>query len=740
MAESVISYGAVSAKQQRHISVQRFFEISLLLMLGTGFLTLSTTGKLDAVSIGLFSAALGVKLWTYARGGPGFHLGLKTVNRACAAYLVFLAFDLTVIESGPSVADHVLAATVHLILFITVMKVFSARRYRDYLYLAALSFLMILASAVLTIGPAFVAGLALFVFFSICMLISFEIKSGMDHAAEPPPGPFARPQMNRAAIEISLAFAALGLALAIGAVSLMLFFAIPRIHTSYLGRFAGSADRVTGFSSSVRLGDIGAMLRSNRVVMRIEPEDRPERFEGIFWRGVALTDFTGRAWYGSRTGWTELRPAGERTFVLPRPAERLAHAHHLLRYRVLLSDVSTNVIFAAVRPVELVGPFAAINVDGADSIRSTEAGDGPVEYSAISDVGAASPTQLRRDNGRVPEIIAREDLELPPLDPRIGALARRITASSSTNYDRAFAIQTYLRRNFGYTLNPRGIRPSDPVGSFLFRAREGYCAYFAAAMAVMLRTIGVPARVVNGFRNGEYNPVGQDFVVRARDAHSWVEVYFPGYGWATFNPTPLGGAGASAPSRLEDYLDAASLFWSEWVVNYDSQHQALLGHQAETRYSAFYSGSGRRLRAAVEAAERSGRSALAWARLRVLPLAVVGLIFGLGLWLLLRRGWLQGRRLGSLFHRNASPESEASLAYRRLLRALRRKGIERLPSVTPRELAVTLAASQAGPSVAEFTRLYYEMRFGKRDVAPSVFAGLIRELQREIHDSSHGHD
>lgn len=740
MAESATNYGAVSARQQRHISVQRFFEISLLLMLATGFLTLSTTGKLDAVSIGLFSAALGVKLWTYVRGESGFHLGLKTVNRACAAYLVFLIFDLAVIESGSSLADRVLAATVHLILFITVMKVFSARRYRDYLYLAALSFLMILASAVLTVGPAFVAGLALYVLFSICMLISFEIKSGMDHAAEPPPGPYPRPQKNRAAIERSLAFAALALALGIAAVSSLLFFAIPRIHTSYLGRFAGASGTVTGFATSVRLGEIGAMLRSNQVVMRIEPEGNQGRFEGIYWRGIALTGFTGREWYGTHAGWARIRPAGERTFVLPLPAERLARAHRLLHYRVLLTSVSTDVIFAAARPLELVGPFKYIMVDRTGSMRSTQFGDGPVEYSAISDAGVASPDQLRRDTGPVPEAVAREDLQLPPLDPRIAALARRITATAATNYDRALDIETYLRRNFGYTLNPQGIRASDPVGSFLFRAKEGYCAYFAAAMAVMLRTLGVPARVVNGFRTGEYNPVGRDFVVRARDAHSWVEVYFPGYGWATFDPTPLGGAGASTPSRLEDYLDAASLFWSEWVVNYDSQHQALIGQKAEKRYSEIYSGSVRRFRAGFAVAKRGGRSALAWARLHALPLAAVGLILGLAFALLARFGWLRDRDWGRLLRRNEAPESEASVAYSRLLRVLRRNGIDRAPSETPRELAVSLAASLAGPSVTEFTRLYYEMRFGKRSVSPKVFAGLIRELQIEIRNFPHHRD
>src|SRR5581483_6937368 len=129
-------------------------------------------------------------------------------------------------------------------------------------------------------------------------------------------------------------------------------------------------------------------------------------------------------------------------------------------------------------------------------------------------------------------------LRLPRQDRRITDLARQITALATNSYDRAVAIQDYLCHNFGYTLDPLAIDVSDPIGSFLFKSRRGYCEYFAAAMTVMLRSLNIPARLVNGFQTGTYNRVGKDFVVRARDAHSWVEVYFPQYGWIPFDPTP----------------------------------------------------------------------------------------------------------------------------------------------------------------------------------------------------------
>ena len=118
------------------------------------------------------------------------------------------------------------------------------------------------------------------------------------------------------------------------------------------------------------------------------------------------------------------------------------------------------------------------------------------------------------------------------------------------------------------------------MGSFLFRSKSGYCEYFAAAMAVMLRTLNVPSRLVNGFQTGTYNRMGKDFVVRARDAHSWVEVYFTGYGWVPFDPTPA-DPHPVLPGEWDDYIDTAALFWNEWVINYDFSHQVQLAREVE---------------------------------------------------------------------------------------------------------------------------------------------------------------
>ena len=221
-------------QRQSHISVQRYFEISLLLMLATGFLTVATTGKLDVVSIVVMSGALAVKLWSYVRG-VDYSLGPKTVTRISIFYIFFYGLDFLIFASGPSPIDRMLAATVHLVLFTAVIKIFSARTYRDYGYLAALSFLMMLASAVLTVGTTFLVFFTLYVLFTISTFISYEIKRGVEAAAARAGGTLPHSRARIAGhLEKALMTAAVGLAVGIFLLAAVLFFVIPRYRTGYL--------------------------------------------------------------------------------------------------------------------------------------------------------------------------------------------------------------------------------------------------------------------------------------------------------------------------------------------------------------------------------------------------------------------------------------------------------------------------------------------------------------------------
>ncbi|MGH9327356.1 MAG: transglutaminase TgpA family protein [Terriglobia bacterium] len=718
--------------KQTHISVQRYFEISLLLMVASSFLTLASTGKVDAVSIVLFLVALGVKLWSYARGESGFLLQPATVTHLAVGCLIFLLLDFAVLNGGAAPLDRILPVTVHLILFITVIKIFSARRYRDYGYLAALSFLMMLAGAVLTVSTSYLVGLTFYVLCAIAMFISYDIKRGIEASDEAPRGPYASLGRNRVAIEHSLLLTALCAAGGVAALGAVLFFVIPRFHTAYFSSLAFQTQNVTGFSESVRLGEMGKIARSNLVVMRVKVQGNPSRFSGIHWRGIALTSFTGRTWYNENTAGRMIAPLWPGHFLLPPAPAWHRRPVRLLRYEVLLSSVSTDVLFVAAQPREIAARIPAISLDETRSLHNPQHAYVPIEYSVVSDAGLPSPHALRNAASHEPKRIKRIYLELPKLDPRIAALAQNITRQSRDNYDRVLAIQQYLERNFTYTLSNPAIEPAEPVANFLFVTKKGYCAYFAAAMAVMLRTLDIPARIVNGFHTGTYNRLGGDFIVRARDAHSWVEVYFPGYGWIPFDPTPgdSGEVAGAGWGRLSDYLDAASLFWNEWVINYDFAHQAVLAQKADR--------DSRHLRIDARSWFATFRQhGVGWAgeaarAASVHPLPVLALLLiaiGSALLFFHRSPLAEFRLRWNLrFRRSGRPlgPREATMTYQQWLKGVRNKGFDRHPSETPREFARSLPDPELRAWATEFTSVYNGLRFGGECISCSRLRQLLK--------------
>jgi transglutaminase-like putative cysteine protease len=719
-------------EKQANISVQRYFEISLLLMLATGFLTVATTGKLDLVSMVFVFSALIIKLWSYVRAAD-YSLAPKTVTRISIFYIFFYGLDFLIFSPGPSALDRMLSATVHLVLFTAVMKIFSARTYRDYGYLATLSFLMMLASSVLTVGTTFLVFFTLYVLFAISTFLSYEIKRGVEAARRAPEGPFRAARRNRRAIEKALVSAALGVAVGIVLFAALLFFVIPRYHTGYLTGLSMQAQNITGFSESVNLGDIRKILRSPLVVMRVMPEGSLRDYAGIKWRGVSLTSFDGKHWFNDNTEQFPLPPASYERFLIPLPDGFGRRPRRPLRYRIIRPALSTDVLFAAAEARELSGQMRWLSLDQTNSLHAPQNANLPFAYDVVSDVGLPPPGELRRAPAQYSDEIRLLYLRLPPTDPRVGELARTLTASATNNYDRAAAIQSYLRDNFRYTLDPPSIEPADPLGSFLFKSKSGYCEYFAAALAVMLRTLNIPARLVNGFQTGSYNRIGRDFVVRARDAHSWVEVYFPSYGWIPFDPTPA-DPHPVLPGAWDDYTDAAALFWSEWIINYDFGHQEQLARQIEQDsrnfQQVFRERSERFKRRGIRAAYRVE----GW--LMSHKLLVLALMLGILAALILTDktrslaevrfllNWNFARRGATL-----SP-GEATLTYQRLLHTLQKKGYRKKSSQTPREFALSFLGTRWSHGVLEFTRLYNLLRFGQAPVQLSTLRRILEEIKK----------
>ncbi len=275
----------------------------------------------------------------------------------------------------------------------------------------------------------------------------------------------------------------------------------------------------------------GPRRLSDTVVMEVRAQG-PARY----WRGMVYDVYTSNGWLSSGEDEQSRAPM---TALTARP---LWEGRAVVTQTFTVYLPGNTLIFAAQHPVAVSlpaivqGRFTAQAHD-LMGIRSPRPFGAQQTYEAISLVPVPDVESLRQAGTVYPEWVQRY-LQLPPnLDPRIRRLAERITANADNPYDKAAALEAWLRRNIRYNENIPAPPPGrDGVSYVLFDIRQGYCDYYASAMAVMARALGIPARVVSGYAQGEWMPDGR-YRVRQRDAHTWVEIYFPGYGWVEFEPT-----------------------------------------------------------------------------------------------------------------------------------------------------------------------------------------------------------
>jgi protein-glutamine gamma-glutamyltransferase len=550
------------------------------------------------------------------------------------------------------------------------------------------------------------------------------------HAREPVDGSTAT-QMGVALGSLTplLVLAILGIAIAI-------FFVLPRLSAGYLSAYASAGELSTAFSDRVELGRIGQIQQSNSVVMHIEiTGDKAGAYSELLWRGIALNQFDGRSW--SNTERQIVVPRGpDGRFVLSGAYNR--DAARMIHYRVLLEPLGTNVFFVAPQPRWLEGGYRMITTDAGGALYDLDRehpvglyeGDSDVQRPPEQRLRASGPPTQRSVAGNV-STEARKFVQLPEIDPRIAQLAQEITSNSQNDYERAAEIELYLRTRYAYTLDLGRVVPKDPVAYFLFERKQGHCEYFASAMAVMLRRLGIPARVVNGFRGGEFNDITSQYVVRMRNAHSWVEAYFPGPGWISFDPTPAGDLGQHGRlSRIMLYLDAASSFWREWVINYDFQHQRVLGEQAtsssrqvfervrdwgQQHYEAMLA-SARRLRHRMVLAPN------AWTA------AGIGFVVLLLLTVNGKTLWSTISALRLAAHPERAPQRAASIWYERMTRTMARRGWRKLPTQTPAEFAESIHDAALQRAITEFTECYEQARFAQSADDAKRLPGLYEEI------------
>jgi protein-glutamine gamma-glutamyltransferase len=731
-------------------AVQRYFEVSLFLLVSTGVIAIVSPGKLDWASTFLPPLALGykgIRLWR--ERGP--ELSQRVATWLVLAYFLVFPADLWFFSRNlaggapnPTLYAALLSA-IHLLLFAILVRLFSARTTRDYAFLAVLAVASMLASAILTVETGFLATLAVFLVLAVSTFVAMEIQRSASGAVAPPvePGSPLAQQLNRALGLTSLLVAVS--ALLVGGV---IFFLIPRFTTGYLSALNLQPSTLTGFSDNVSLGEIGKIKKNTAVVMRIRVDGDPGRAEDVHWRGIVLTNFDGNRWFTPARDETVLSPDADGEYFLSEP--RLAPGEFSpLHYTILMEPIATEAIFLAAEPERLRGRFGSeVDRSGYQPRRSYLLADRTgslfnpfrnftkIRYEATSDLPSVPPAQLRQSDGPYSEEIRATYLQLPTLDPRVKTLADEITAASHNAYDKAANIERYLKTRYAYTLDLTGPRTDDPLAYFLFVRRAGHCEYFAAAMTVMLRVEGIPARYVTGFLPGEYNDLGGDYIVRESDAHTWVEVYFPNYGWLTFDPTPAGeGKRGGILARVGLYWDWFQFVWSEWVVNYDFTHQITLAQNLQKSSRDW----GDRARAYSREKEREAMRFLLALDRRVesspyllpsiLVLLVALLFYVRGRSII---GYAVARWRLRAGHSGDLTSALAAFEYREMLRLLEKRGWKKAESQTALEFAETIPEAEIAAPVAQLTDLYQSARFGDHPARLEQVSATLRSIRETL--------
>ncbi len=396
---------------------------------------------------------------------------------------------------------------------------------------------------------------------------------------------------------------------------IILFLVMPRLGSLWHVPLPQSPG-VTGFSDSMSPGAISELSQSNAVAFRVTfdketPASALPGRESWYWRGLVLDRFEGRTWtydkhrFYQRSNSAAGVPDFWRLSVSPTEPR--------FQYEVLMEPHQQTWLFTLMMPVEVTSLENKIHFTSKYLAESTKPIAARTQYTVTS------VNQYRADANKLSAMVRQKNLRLPKdSNPRATALAEQWKEEAllpRAMIERALGM---VRQSFTYTLKPPPLG-THSVDEFLFITQKGFCEHFASSFVFLMRSAGVPARVVVGYQGGEMNPVENYVIVRQSDAHAWAEVWIAGEGWVRVDPTA-----AVSPLRVERglqeslseneralvkpmfsgaflsgvmlRLDAMSYSWHQWVLGYNEERQAglfkrLLGGTDAWRIGAVFIGS-----------------------------------------------------------------------------------------------------------------------------------------------------
>lgn len=602
---------------------------------------------------------------------PGYYRFLKGRDAAPRwAIGVFSVFTLAVfLFDSVIVSRDVFAAVAHLTIAFQAIKSFDLREPWDHLQVYFMALLQLIIASEMTASLLF--GFIFLLFMALlvtAMVISHFMKEGQ----------LGKVGVGRPALVIS------SITLLITAV---FFVTLPRFTYKFFGKSHTRGIRTAGFSGKVDFGSYGQVKLDPTVVMRVDLA--PPVGPPYYWRGMALDHFDGTSWSNSNQSRSRLPKSGDE--YAAGPYDRTS----AVEQTVYLEPIDSDIIFG----------LASVKAVRSDSFYvESDWSQGYYLYRKAARRAVYTVASLVADSYQ--GLRNRRYLQMPEKSENIRQLALRVAGSGRTDTDKALMTEQYLRNNYTYSLStsppPKGVRPID---DFLFRSKQGYCEHFAASMVLMLRGLGVHARIVTGFAGGEKNEYGGYIIVRQSDAHSWVEALIDGR-WRRFDPTPPGIA--ARPSPIDLFLDSVRMRWYRYVIGFSVSDQ--IGF----------------LRALKEPFSESRAPGLKEVDIRTAALYAAALLAAGSLCFVIFR-LAKRRRYGF-----------ATRRYMELRGLLRKRGEAILPTTTSGDIRSISAGLGAGDEIGEFLDIYEADRFGGREMDGDIrrrYDSLLRQIGKKMRRS-----
>lgn len=648
----------------------------------------------------------------------------------------------------------ILDGVITLTIFIQAYTMLHVKEERNFYHLYLMALFLLLAACVQSPEPAIGLVMAMFMISAIWAFLSLRIHEEMrEHDSHelgkivPLPGAAIRRQGSTSPIDAGLIVSVTMLSLASVALTVVLFVLTPGVEAGVLGRNSNTIAQ-TGISQTVDLTGGMSIQNDPSPVMHVQFPDEPDgRYEGqggLYWRVTTLPRFVRSSW--ERRGLDEhYEPNVPRLFTRDlrqaRDADPLTVERkekplaRLVRQNIYMDDVPDQGIPALDLVVKLhvQGNPRSMKVswDGNQdfTVNLTTPGARRISYEVYSEVDQPSAEELRSASSDYAAYFTEPDLEeltYQNLLPQTRELVTQQTQGQTNAYDKATALNAWLSGPaFEYTLNIPPLPESFAVDSFINEVRRGHCELFGSALTLMLRSEGIPARVVSGYRGGDWSEPDGAYVVRASMAHLWVEVFFPEYGWVVFDPSPRTAlddiSTMGSVRRWISWIGLRSkMFWYQQVIGFDRTTQIEQLRELSLNFVQWFQ--------ALD--DPTTETAAAPAPYAGLPWR--GILGGAIILMLLSVLWRRDRSR-RVHRRLTADQSRAVHLYRQVGRALASHGL-RVEGKTAEELWRD-AARIPGIDLAtirEVLDIYLASRFGARTLESKKYRALKRRIRQAM--------